>query len=186
MHPPGGNQDPWGTCQRSHKSQLCQPLGALTRMGSSERTWKENGRRIVLKPRSLMRQTMASKFCVMAPGPCHSPSIMVDEVSKPNQLMPLIVSGSPAAPGNTSCQCHISINCQAGSGFGIRSNDAHALLSPLRQHCAPKQAPALCLETRQTTAGSGKVGCGVCKQSGVGPTCECTPIGCDGGQVVLY
>ena len=107
---------------------LCQPLGTLHRMGDSERTWKEKGRRTVLKPRSLMRQTTASKFCVMAAGPCHSPSIMVDEVSKPNQLMPLMVSDSPSAPDNTSAprQCHVSINRQVGSGFKTRPNDAPA------------------------------------------------------------
>ena len=169
MHLPGGDRDPWVSVKDpTSPNPLCQPLGTLTGMSSHERTWKENGRRTVLKPRSLMRQTMASKFCVMALGPCHSPSIMVDEVSKPNQLMPLMVSGSPAAPGNAlaPCQRHISINRQAGSGFRTGSNDAPALLAPLRQHCAPKQAPALCLEICQTTSGSEKVGSGVCEHAG--------------------
>lgn len=45
-----------------------------------------------------MRHTAAWKFWVIALGPCHRPSIMVEDVSKPNQLTPLIVSGSPFAP----------------------------------------------------------------------------------------
>lgn len=58
--------------------------------------------RTVLKPMSLMRQTTASKFWVIALGPCHSPSVMVEDVSKPNQLTPLIVSVSPFAPARAT------------------------------------------------------------------------------------
>lgn len=47
-------------------------------------TWKEKGRRIVLKPSSLMRHAIVSKFCVIAFGPCHRPSTDVEAVSKPN------------------------------------------------------------------------------------------------------
>ena len=48
-----------------------------------------------------MRHTIAWKFWVIALGPCHRPSTMVESVSKPNQLMPLIVSASPLAPART-------------------------------------------------------------------------------------
>lgn len=47
-------------------------------------TWKEKGRRMVLKPISFMRQATVSKFWVMALGPCHRPSTAVEPVSNPN------------------------------------------------------------------------------------------------------
>ena len=51
-------------------------------------TWKEKGKRMVLKPISLMRHATVSKFWVMALGPCHSPSTDVEPVSKPNLQIP--------------------------------------------------------------------------------------------------
>ena len=79
-------------------------LGAAQRRA---RAWKEKGRRMVLKPRSWMRQATVLKFIVSAVGPSHRPSTIVALVSNPNQFTPFSASGSPFAP----------VNCARGAVF---------------------------------------------------------------------